>query len=319
MKNSFKLSRRNFLKTTGLSIGLAAISGEKLYGENNHNKKNNPQICIFSKHLQWLDYDGMAKTAADIGFDGIDLTVRPNGHVLPGNVETDLPKAVEAVKKAGLEVPMITTEIQDADDPLTEKILKTASKLGIPYYRMGWYNYDPNLEIQDNLDKFVNKLKALAAINEHYQIKGAYQNHSGTGFGAPVWDIWLTLKEVNSKWLGCQFDIRHATVENGHTWPITLKALKSCINTLDIKDFLWKKGEKGWETVNVPLGEGMVDFNEYFKQIKKYNINAPICLHLEYPLGGAENGKSTITVEPQVVINAMKKDLTYLKELLQKI
>jgi len=318
MNKTFNLSRRDFLKTSGLSLGLTALTGQKLFRENVPKlKEDNHKICIFSKHLQWLDYENMAKTAAEIGFDGVDITVRPKGHVLPKNVETDLPRAVEAVKKAGLEVPMITTAIQDADNPLTDKILKTASQLGVQYYRMGWYNYDPNLELQDNLDNFVQKLEALAALNEHYQIKGAYQNHSGTGFGAPVWDIWLTLKKVNSKWLGCQFDIRHATVENGHTWPITLKALRSHINTLDIKDFIWKKGEKGWETVNVPLGEGMVDFNEYFKQIKSYNIKAPMSLHIEYPVGGAEHGQTTLTMEPKVVINAMKKDLTFLKDLLQ--
>ncbi|MBN2410618.1 TIM barrel protein [candidate division KSB1 bacterium] len=316
MKNIFQFSRRDFLKFSGISMGATALTGQNLYAQNEMILKEQQKICIFSKHLQWLDYDGMAKTAANIGFDGIDLTVRPRGHVLPGNVETDLPRAVEAVKKAGLEVPMITTNIQDADDPLTEKILKTASKLGIQYYRMGWYDYDPKLEIQQNLDNFVSRLKALAAVNEHHQIKGAYQNHSGTGFGAPVWDIWLTLKEVNSKWLGCQFDIRHAVVENGHTWPITLKALGSYINTLDIKDFIWKKDEKTWQTENVPLGEGMVDFNEYFKLIKSYNIRAPICLHLEYPLGGAEHGNTSLTVDPQVVITAMKKDLTFLKDLL---
>jgi len=316
MKKTFNLSRREFLKTSGMSMGAAALTGTELFAEN-EKAQEQFKICVFSKHLQWLDYDGMAKTAADIGFDGIDLTVRPRGHVLPENVETDLPKAVEAVKKAGLQVPMMTTSINDAADPLTEKILKTASKMGIQYYRMGWYKYDPNLEIEDNLDNFVQNLKALATINEHYQIKGAYQNHSGTGFGGPVWDLWLTLKEVNSKWLGCQFDIRHATVENGHTWPIILKALRSHVNTLDIKDFIWKKGEKGWEPVNVPLGEGMVNFKEYFQQLEKYNIKVPISLHLEYPLGGANHGKTQITVEPQVVIDAMKKDLNYLRELLQ--
>jgi hypothetical protein len=33
----------------------------------------------------------MAKAATEIGFDGVDLTVRPKGHVLPDNVEKDLP------------------------------------------------------------------------------------------------------------------------------------------------------------------------------------------------------------------------------------
>ena len=59
-------------------------------------------IHLFSKHLQWLDYEGMSKVAKEIGFDGLDLTVRRKGHVLPENVERDLPKAVAAMQKLSL-------------------------------------------------------------------------------------------------------------------------------------------------------------------------------------------------------------------------
>src|ERR1700761_6336758 len=69
------------------------------------------KICIFSKHLQWASIADAASIARDIGFDGVDITVRAGGHVLPQNVEKNLPLAVEAVHRAGLEVPMITTEI----------------------------------------------------------------------------------------------------------------------------------------------------------------------------------------------------------------
>ncbi len=44
---------------------------------------------------------------ADAGFEGIDLTVRSNGYVLPENVEKDLPLAVKIAEKNGLSIPMI--------------------------------------------------------------------------------------------------------------------------------------------------------------------------------------------------------------------
>ena len=33
------------------------------------------KISVFSKHLHWLDYQGMAKALADLGFDGADLKI----------------------------------------------------------------------------------------------------------------------------------------------------------------------------------------------------------------------------------------------------
>ena len=84
---------------------------------------------------------------AEMGYDGADLTVRPRGHVLPENVERDLPKAVEAIRKAGLEVSMITTDISSADDQWTEPILKTTSQMGITLYRIGGWHYASGVDV----------------------------------------------------------------------------------------------------------------------------------------------------------------------------
>jgi len=103
---------------------------------------NRGKYIFFSKHLQFLGYKEMAGTCAEAGLDGVDLTVRPAGHVLPENVEKDLPRAAAAIREAGLELVMMTTAITDPDDPLTRRILETAATLGIRYYRMGYYQYD---------------------------------------------------------------------------------------------------------------------------------------------------------------------------------
>jgi L-ribulose-5-phosphate 3-epimerase len=44
------------------------------------------KIAIFSKHLEFLEGDELAKGAKEIGFDGIDLAVRKGGHVEPERV-----------------------------------------------------------------------------------------------------------------------------------------------------------------------------------------------------------------------------------------
>ena len=62
----------------------------------------------------------------------------------------------------------------------------------------------------------------------------------------------------------------------------------------------------------------MVDFNRYFSLLKKYNINVPVSLHLEYGLGGAEHGATKISIDKKEVFAQMKKDLSFLKEAWQK-
>jgi sugar phosphate isomerase/epimerase len=306
--------------TTGLSSTIKAPARQIL--KSNDQQKASAdngvfKISVFSKHLQWLNYAEMAQVAAQIGFDGIDITVRPDGHVLPERVVEDLPKAVNAVRKAGLNVYMITTSIKDADDLHTENILKTASSLGITHYRMGWYNYSAQKNVEDNLKDIEVQLTKLAALNKKYSINGEYQNHSGEYFGAPIWDLYTVLKHINSPWIGSQYDIFHATVEGANSWPIGLKLLKPYIKSIDIKDFQWTKKEGKWIADVVPLGEGLVDYKNYLSALKLYGINVPISMHFEYALGGAEHGKTTLTIPRDEVIKAMQTDLTNFRTMLR--
>jgi sugar phosphate isomerase/epimerase len=314
MKN---LSRREFLTKTGQAGLLLASSTIASTGGNQDNSKTTRQkIAIFSKHLQWLDYKGMAETAAEIGFDGVDLTVRRRGHVSPGNVEDDLPEAVEACKKAGIEVIMLSTDIRDVSQSKTEKIIRTASQLGIKYYRMDWYYYDKSNSLDKNLENFKSKMKDLAAINEQYQIKGAYQNNIKNKLGVPVWDLGMILREIDSEWLGCQYDIRHATMAGPFSWPLNLELIAPFIHTIDIKDSQWTVIDGKLKFQYVPLGEGMIDFKQFIKYLKKFNIHAPFSVHVEYNLGGVNHGTRRLRISKEEVVEAMRKDLNKLKSLI---
>jgi sugar phosphate isomerase/epimerase len=72
--------------------------------------------------LQWLrSADEVADAAAEMGYDGVDVTVRPYpGHVDPARVGQELPGFVKALRKRGLQVVEITTNIADAESPYAE-------------------------------------------------------------------------------------------------------------------------------------------------------------------------------------------------------
>lgn len=317
-RQGFPFSRRQFL-SAGACLAASALLVGPATALAEEEKGSQSAISIFSKHLQWLDYRGMAETAAEVGFDGVDLTVRPGGHVLPERVEDDLPKAVAAVRQAGIEVKMMTTAITDPRDPKTEAILKTAGGLGIRYYRMGYYRYEDETPVTATLDEIKPMLADLAALNAQYGLAGSYQNHAGNGYvGAPLWDLHLLLKDLGPRWIGVQYDIRHATVEGGNSWPTTLRLLAPHVNTLVAKDFRWAEQDGRWTLENCPLGEGMVDFPQYFSVLDRQKVAVPFSLHLEYPLGGAEHGRTQLSTGKELVIEAMRKDLKTLRTWLKQ-
>lgn len=72
------MNRREFLSSTAAAVSTAATAAPV-----------KPPVCIFSKHLAQLDWAALGAKAREMGFDGIDLTVRPKGHVLPERVAED--------------------------------------------------------------------------------------------------------------------------------------------------------------------------------------------------------------------------------------
>jgi len=319
------ISRKKFLTTAalaaaGMPLGLNAlgkISSVPLVFNDQHAASipaaEKIKVSIFSKHLHWLNYADMATLAAEMGFDGVDLTVRPDGHVLPENVTADLPKAVAAVEKAGLKVYSIVTNIKQPDEKYAVDILKAASTLGIKYYRTAWFNYDKTLTIPANLKAISKQFAGLAGLNKQYHMHGAYQNHSGDLFGASIWDLWLALKDLDPASVGCQYDIRHATTEGADTWTTSIQPLVPFIKTTNIKDFYWEKKNNKWQVKSVPLGEGMVDFKKYFEVVKQQGISGPLSLHCEYELGGAQDGAKQLTISKQQFTSAVQKDLSTLR------
>lgn len=311
-------TRRIFVKKTVLSAGMIPFLSFPYGSLSSIYNEDELSVHIFSKHLQFLDYKSAGEMAAEMGFSGLDLTVRPNGHVEPQSVKTDLPKAISQIIESGSKCEMITTSIESVNNSLDVDILDTAAKLGVKYYRTNWFKYPTDKSMPEALEIYQEEIKKLGVLNKELGLVGCYQNHAGRNVGASFWEIKKILETVDSLYFGTQYDIRHAMVEGGFSWENGLQLLRPYIKVIVLKDYKWGKIDGKWEAINVPIGEGMVDFDKYFKLLKFYKLNPPVSLHLEYDLGGAEKGNTDITVDKKVVFDAMKRDLNSVQQLWEK-
>jgi L-ribulose-5-phosphate 3-epimerase len=309
------MNRRDFLKKSTVTAGIIPFMG---VGQQFLNVIQNDQklpVCIFSKHLQFLDYKSLGEKTSEMGFTGIDLTVRPDGHVRPQSVEKDLPKAVEEIRKGGSQCIMMSTVIEKASSSADVAVLNAASDCGIKYYRTNWFKYPTEQSMPEALNEYSHQIMELGELNKKLNLVGCYQNHAGTLVGSSIWEVYKIIESANQQFFGAQYDIRHAMVEGAISWTNGFELIHNRIKTIVLKDFRWEKVKGKWQLLDVPIGEGMVDFVKYFGLLKKYKINAPISLHCEYDLGGAEKGNRKISVYPQVVFDAMSKDLKKIQQL----
>lgn len=294
--SSKDFSRREFIARSALALAATSLAGAE----------NSPapqfKIIGFIKPFQKLPFDDVAEIARTVGWDGIECPVRKGGAIEPERVEEDLPKLAAALRSRKLELSVISTDVEDAHDPLAQKVLRTASKLGVQRYRLKHYYYELNQAIPPQLENFRGRLRDLAQFNKELNLQGAMQNHSGRNyFAAPVWDLWEIIRDLDPKFIGVFFDIGHATIEGGYSWPVQAKLMEPFFSTISVKDFTWVKGDKGWRADWCPLGDGMVS-RTFFQSLKKSNFHGPITQQFEYPMG-----------EGKEMIAALKKDLKVLK------
>jgi sugar phosphate isomerase/epimerase len=262
--------------------------------------KNPPQLCIFSKHLPDLNYEQLGKTTRELGFHGVDLTVRAKGHVLPERAAEDLPRAVETLRSHGMAVPMITTELLSAAHPTARPIISTAGRLKIPYLKPGYYRWGAS-EPEQRLAEVRRDLQGLMELGKEFGVQIGFHNHSGDNVGMAIWDTREMIRDLDPRWVGYYFDPCHSVVEGGLTgWQVALKLVAPRLKMVAIKDFYWAKQDSRWRVRWCPLGEGMVEWPRVFAAFAAARFTGPMSLHVEY--------------NPSDELAAIAQDLAFIKQ-----
>jgi sugar phosphate isomerase/epimerase len=264
-------------------------------------------LCFFSKHLPGMDAQRLGRTVKALGFGGVDLTVRPGGHIDPKRVAQDLPPFFDALRREGIALPMITTELLSDADPAARPTFATAAALRIPYLKPGYYRYkfaDARKELADAGAQF----RTLVALASQSGVQLGFHNHAAY-IGGGVWDIVPLIDSLDPAVAGYYFDVRHAVAEGGDGgWRSAFSVAAPRIKMIALKDFYWEKAAGVWRIKDCPLGEGMVKWKPYFAMLAQAGFHGPVSLHLEYEIPGA-----TLDVIEANTIAAATKDLAFVK------
>lgn len=300
LSNHFAVPDRRRLLMLGGGLALGSLLPSPAQAA----RQSSPKICAFVKFLQSLSHKQLAAEIKRMGFDGIEATVRKGGQVEPARAEQELPALVAELKEKELEISVMASDINRADDPLSERVLRTAARLGVKRYRMKYYRYRDGVSLTEQLRQLKPVVRDLAQLNAELGMQAVYQNHSGArNVGAAVWDLAELLADVDPRHVAVAFDIRHATVEGGLAWGLHFRRIRPHLGVVYVKDFVWEQAKR--RPRNVPLGEGLVD-PAFFTQLRKLEYDGVVSLHVEYL------GKESVERNLQ----ALQTDLDTLRKLL---
>ncbi|MEM0024423.1 MAG: sugar phosphate isomerase/epimerase family protein [Thermofilaceae archaeon] len=267
------------------------------------------KLVLFSKMFQEMPMEKLADFIASLKLDGVDLTVRPGGYIEPKDVKRKLPDAVEIFASRGLQVAMVTTSIVSADEPYAEETFSAAADLGVKYVKLGYWHYRGFGHLWKQIEEARENLKGIERLCKEYNLTAGVHTHSGMFLTAEAAVVRLLLEGFDPEYVGAYIDPGHMVVEGGLAgWLMGMDLLSDRITIVAVKDFGWFKTEKGWVARVIPLGEGLVPWEEVFKILKSLGFEGPVSLHSEYE----EVGLSEIA-------ELTRRDAAYVKEILRRI
>lgn len=246
------------------------------------------QFVMFTKHLMPLDIEEAARRVAEIGFDGLDLTLRPGGHIVPENAP-QLEPAVKAVRAMGLDVPMVTTNVVAAEEPYTQDIFRAAAQAGVRQLKLGYWSYHGFGSLQRQLGEARRTLDGLEALASEYQVRANIHIHCDDVLSADAAIVYLLLQDRDPEHVGAYVDPGHMTVEGGGSgWKMGLDLLSPWVSLVAVKAMGWthaydaELAQERWRWQQVPLRQGLVPWLEVFRCLRQIGYDGVISLHSEY-------------------------------------
>jgi sugar phosphate isomerase/epimerase len=291
--------------------------------------RDKPYLGLVSRHIQWTDAENGIAIAKEAGFPGIMWTVRRGAHIEPEQVETELPRIVRLTKAAGMETPMIITNIGDVTSDRAEAILATMQGLGIRLYRAAAPGYDYTAPFPPQYAAFKRKLAAVAKLNEKYNTTAAFHTHSyANSIGGSAWDLWMLMTDLDPRYIGLNYDIGHVTAKGGAGWRESIRAVGPYLHSVSVKDFYWEKelnvpaSQWPWRCRFVRPGDGMVDISDLFRYLQSIGFQGPAETYFEYTVNvpgldqpfdmlGTDYKKWKLEMPQETFVSYLKRDVDF--------
>ncbi len=268
--------------------------------------KDTPPVTVFTKPWKDLEISSLADLIAELGFDGIELPVRPGFQVEPDTIEASLEIAVDVFKARGL---MIHSVAGDMD----VKTARACAQAGVPVLRT-MLKITPEKPYQKHVDEFRALCMELGEVLAGSETTIGLQNHCDEFVTSSI-GMMHAIEGLPKEQVTAVLDLGHTGLDGeleeiaiDIAWSrLSLINLKNAIRYPDGKDDF---GATIWNRTWVPGREGYTSWNNAIAELGRRSYSSPICITCEYK---DEERKG---LSGNDVIPLLKDDLEFLKELI---
>lgn len=238
------------------------------------------RFIVFTKPWKTPSLAELGAMVKKLGFDGIELPVRPGYPVNPENVRTALPQAAMLLHgEFGL-------NIESVAGPTDEATIAACAEASVPVIRIC-----PNLNSGESYTDGEKRVKrdfdGLVPLLEKYGVTLGIQNHSGRYVPVHAMGLSRLLAGYNPRHIAAVWDAAHNALEGEGpdmaldvVWPhlrmVNLKnGFKRLTSAPDAEAAQWKTQWTGGR-------QGVASWPRVASELKRRNWQGAICLTAEY-------------------------------------
>ncbi len=263
----------------------------------------NVRFSLFTKPWPDLPLPQLGEMVADMGFDGIELPVRPGFQLTPEQV-AGLPGAARTLAELGVRLFSIAGPTDQAtiaacaeagiavgDQP---PIIRTMARIpdGVPY-----------LEAEAALRR---EYEALLPLLERYGVRVGIQNHCGR-YVSHAMGLRRLVEGLDPRYIGIVWDAAHNALQ-GESADLALDIVWSHLYMVNLKNAFWRQtnGPEAewaeWSRYWTDGRHGLASWPNVIGELKRRAYTGVLCLTAEY-------------TEQAQVNRLIRADLAFAKEL----
>jgi sugar phosphate isomerase/epimerase len=251
------------------------------------------KIVLFTKMLSDLGIGELAALGQTLELDGYDLCVREGQPVTPENVERELPRVADALKRSGTPVRMISGPgfPMDPENTDSRRIVAAMAEAGIKYYKLGYARLD---EMEGGYARKMHHcrdmLQRWQKIAEAHDLQLCCHTYGGGGpFGyyaahnaAALYHI---MEGTDPRYIRAYLD-PGLMLLSGEPHPLALEILRDRVSLIGLQEVLVGReaaADEGrikprW----VPAGEGSVPWSGVFQTLRQMQFDGLLVVHAEF-------------------------------------
>jgi sugar phosphate isomerase/epimerase len=279
------LTRRDFLCRSAAGIAGFTLAGFA-HSSQELSTRVNP-IIYFTKFLRGLGPEEIAGIVKKLNLDGLDLAVRGGQCVNPDNVREELPRAMKIWKKAGLSVPLVSTEtsLTDPRDPTVQPIWAACAEAGVENIKVGYWRWREGESYSKTLDQARRDLEGFQKLSAKHGVRTLVHTHSGFYLGCNASSAMALLRDFDPRYVAVYLDPAHVAV-NGEPLELALAIIGDNLAMVAAKNVAYvptrESSSTKWDRKWCLLRDGLVDWPRAVALLRKRGYKGPLSLHGEY-------------------------------------